>query len=492
MLTPPSRAEARRLRDFFTANGYTEQGVRQQLGTPVPLPSYAPQMPALLARTAGDSTFDLLARSFFLGQPTPAQAAARFPAEVLSLLERCGLFQRTGAAWQPMALLAPCRDLWLASDTFAYRETPQAGDFVMPVNEAALALADFALPCDQGRVLDLCSGNLLHGLAAGAGATVVGSDLNPRAAMFGAFNAALNGRDKVTCATGDLFAPLAGQRFDLILSNPPFVISPGSEHPFRENPLNLDDFCRRLVREVGDHLNEGGFCQIICEWVELDGQPWQERLRDWLSGTDCDAWVLAANRQLPQSYAREWVAETSWEPGPPAAERYAAWLGHLTARGVVAVHGGFIFLRRRSDAENWVSFSRIEAGLPNRPVGAAVEQGFRTRDFLHARGSDTAMLDAGLGLAPGARLTSEAVWRDGTWQPESMMLRIDDGIPVRVGLDANVSALIERVERFPTLAAAIADLAAAQGLPAAEIAGQCLGILRRLLEQGCLIPRGTV
>ena len=489
ILTPPTTDQARRLRDFFVASGYTETGIREQLRARIPLPPYSPQMPALLSRTAGGSTFDLLARCFFLGQPASAEAVAALPADILASLQHCGLLHRDDAGWRPAALLAPCRGLWLASDSFAYRESAHARDYVMPLNEPALALLDFAVSCDGGRVLDLCSGSLLHGLAASTASTVVGSDLNPRAALFGAFNAALNSREGVTCVTGDLFSRLAGQRFDLILSNPPFVISPGSEHPFRENPLELDDFCRRLVGEVGEHLNEGGFCQIICEWAELEGQPWQERLSDWLRDSGCDAWVLAANRQLPQTYAREWVTETSHEPGPPASERYAAWLTHLTARRVVAVHGGLICLRRRSGGENWISFSRIEAGLPDKAIGEAVRQGFGNRDFLRGHQSDAAMLDAGLVIAPGARLASEAVWRDGQWQPDSMVLSVDDGIPVRVGLDPNVAALIDRLERQPTLAGAISDFAGAQGLPAAEIAGRCLGILRRLLEQGCLVPR---
>ncbi|MCG6942502.1 MAG: class I SAM-dependent methyltransferase [Thiohalocapsa sp.] len=489
MLTAPSSDEARRLRDFFLASGYIASGIQAQLAVRIPLPSYSPQMPALLARTAGGSTFDLLTRCFFLGQPASEAAVAVLPADILTLLQRCGLLRRDGAYWRPAALLTPCAGLWLASDTFDYRETAQARDYVMPINEPALTLLDFAVPCDGVSVLDLCSGNLMHGLAAGTDAKVVGSDLNPRAALFGAFNAALNARDDVTCVTGDLFAPVAGERFDLILSNPPFVISPGSDHPFRESPLDLDDFSRRLVGEVGEHLNEGGFCQIICEWVELEGQPWQERLTDWFARSGCDAWVLAANRQLPQTYAREWVVETSHEPGPPAPQRYAAWLEHLTARGVTAVHGGLISLRRRTGGENWISFSRIEAGLPGKPIGAAVRQGFRNRDFLHAHPSDAAILDAGLVITPGARLESKAVWRGGSWHPDAMVLSVDDGVPVRLGLDANVIALMERLEQFPTLGGTIADFARAQGLPIADIQGQCLGILRRLLEQGCLMPR---
>ncbi|NBC12497.1 MAG: methyltransferase [Gammaproteobacteria bacterium] len=489
MLTPPSPQGARRLRDFLAANGYTEAGIRQHLGVRMPLPAYSPQMPALLARTAGDATFDLLARCFFLGQSASDEAVALLPKDLLTLLQQCGLLHRNATGWQPAALLTPCRDLWLASDTFDFRSTPEARSYVMPLNEPALALLDFAVPCDGGRILDLCSGILVHGLGAGAGMEVVGADLNPRAALFGTFNAALNGHGEVRCVTGDLFEPVADERFDLILSNPPFVIAPGNHHPFRDNPLELDDFCRRLVTEVGDHLNEGGVCQLICEWVELENQPWEERLSEWFRACGCDAWILAANRQLPQTYAREWVAETSHEPGPSPGTRYGAWLEHLRTRGVTAVHGGLICLRRRTLGENWTSFGRIEAGLPDKPVGAAVRQGLANRDFLHTHQSDDAMLATGLSITPGTRLASEAVWRGGAWTPESMVLSVDNGVPVRVGLDTNVAALLERLVGFPTLAEAIADFARSQKIDAADIAPQCLGILRRLLEQGCVMPR---
>jgi hypothetical protein len=487
MLRPPTPEQARRLRDFFIANGYTEQGIQEQLGTRIPMPPYAPMMPALLARIAGSSTFDLLARCFFLGQPIAKEAGATLPGDVLTIMHDCDVLHTDRNALRPAALIVPCRGLWLASDTHQQRETAGAKDHVMTVNEPALALLDFAVPVAGERVLDLCSGVLLHGLAAGVGAQVTGADLNPRAALFGNFNAALNEHENVRCVTGDLFEPVAGQRFDLILSNPPFVISPGSGYSFRENPQALDDFCRRLVREVSNHLQEGGFCELICEWVELEDRPWEARLADWFRDTGCDVWVLAANRQLPQTYVRDWVAETSYEDDQPSDERYTAWLGHLIERGVTAVHGGLICMRRRS-GDNWTSFSRIEQGMPSKPVGAAVLQGFHNRDFLHAHRSDATFAQTRLAVAPGARLESKSAWREGDWRPDSMILSVEDGVPVRVGLDPNVMALIQRVARCPTLAEAVADFADAQGMPVDKIAEQCLGILRRLLEQGCLVP----
>ncbi len=277
----------------------------------------------------------------------------------------------------------------------------------MTLNQPALTLLDFAVPRTGGELLDLRSGILLHGLAAGESCRrVVGSDLNPRARMFGAFNAALNGRSNVECVTGDLFSAVQGQCFDLVLSNPPFVLSPGNHFLFRDNPLELDGFCRQLIEQVGDDLNEGGLCRLICEWVEITGQSWQDRLAEWFDGAGCDVWVLSANRQSPSTYARDWVYETGLYSGEDLHQRYDAWLGHLVRHNVEAIHGGLIFLRRRTGA-NWVSFDQIEEGSDGRPLGAAAERGFAVRDFLQAHQRDADLFGARLRIvarrAPGVQ-----------------------------------------------------------------------------------------
>ena len=488
MLNPPNSDDALRLRDYFRAVGYTHEGLHDVLGIRFPLPSYSPQMPMLLARTARKSPFDILARCFFLARPISASDADIIPQEVLIILQTCGLLVSDRPGWRASALLSPCRGLWLASDTYEQRESAGGREHVTAISQPALALLDFAIAEPTGELLDLCSGTLVHGLAAGGSCRrVVGSDLNPRARMFGAFNAALNGRTNVDCVTGDRFSALGGQLFDLVLSNPPFVLSPGDEFLFRDNPLELDGFCRRLIGEVPGHLKDGGFCQLICEWVEIAGQSWEERLAEWFVGSGCDVWVLAANRQLPTTYARDWVYESGMYGAGDLDARYDEWLEHLSRRNVKAIHGGLIFMRRRA-ADNWVSFGRIEDSSGGESVGAAVRQGFAARDFLQAYREDKDLLGARLRIAPGACLEYQAHWRSGAWEPERMVLRVEGGIPVRVGLDANVRSLIERLERFATLREVIEDLSVDVGLPAQAIETDCLQMLRRLVDQGCLVP----
>ena len=80
---------------------------------------------------------------------------------------------------------------------------------------------------DVARGLDL-------GCGAGTGALslaaqvdrVIGTDINPRAVALSRINAALNGIGNVEFREGDMFAPVAGENFDLIISQPPFVSTP--------------------------------------------------------------------------------------------------------------------------------------------------------------------------------------------------------------------------------------------------------------------------
>ena len=76
-----------------------------------------------------------------------------------------------------------------------------------------------------GRVLDLCTGSgVLAITAASRGAAATAVDVSRRALLSVRLNARLNGV-RVRVARGDLFVPVAGERFDCIVSNPPYVPS---------------------------------------------------------------------------------------------------------------------------------------------------------------------------------------------------------------------------------------------------------------------------
>ncbi|HEY8337329.1 MAG TPA: 50S ribosomal protein L3 N(5)-glutamine methyltransferase [Tardiphaga sp.] len=126
-------------------------------------------------------------------------------------------------------------------------------------------------------VLDLCTGSgCLAILAARAfpNARIDAVDLSKDALAVAARNVADYGLDeRITLYQGDLFKPLRDTRYDLIISNPPYVDAQGMADLPREclfEPrMAFDggtdgiDLVRRIVEEAGDHLNPGG--GLLCE-----------------------------------------------------------------------------------------------------------------------------------------------------------------------------------------------------------------------------------
>src|SRR5262249_6018465 len=154
--------------------------------------------------------------------------------------------------------------------------------------------------------------------------------------------------ENIEFLTGDTFEPVRRRKFDLIVANPPFFITPSKGQMFCDNNMDLDQFCRRLAREAPLHLNEGGYFQLLCEWAQIEGQSWQERVTEWLQGQGCDAWVIKQTTTEVSAYAQDRFREsTHYSPDKDAAI-FAEWMEYYRLRKVEAVNGGLIAMRRRS------------------------------------------------------------------------------------------------------------------------------------------------
>jgi methylase of polypeptide subunit release factors len=77
-------------------------------------------------------------------------------------------------------------------------------------------------------MLDLGTGQGFHAMvAAGHCGRIIATDVNPRALTFARWGIEANAIDNVDLRQGSLFEPVASEApFDLIVSNPPFIISP--------------------------------------------------------------------------------------------------------------------------------------------------------------------------------------------------------------------------------------------------------------------------
>jgi len=112
-------------------------------------------------------------------------------------------------------------------------------------------------------VLDMGTGSGVCALAAARRARrVVAVDVSPAAVRCARLNALLNGLDdRVDVREGDLFAPLDGERFDLVLFNPPFLIGAPKDH--RDAAWRSEDAARRFAAGLGEHLKPHGAALVL-------------------------------------------------------------------------------------------------------------------------------------------------------------------------------------------------------------------------------------
>lgn len=169
------------------------------------------------------------------------------------------------------------------------------------------------------RALDLCTGSgCLAILLAEAfqDADIVATDLSGEALAVARGNVAGYGlSDRVQLVQSDLFEALQGERFDLIISNPPYVTAEAvdsfpPEYAAEPEMAHLGgadglDLVRRILREAGDHLKPGG--SLIVE-VGQERTPLEEEFPDtpflWLDTEMSEGEVFRLTREeLPAAIA---------------------------------------------------------------------------------------------------------------------------------------------------------------------------------------------
>ena len=119
------------------------------------------------------------------------------------------------------------------------------------IQSPSVTLAKLAVRRRVQKALDLGTGCGIQALLAAKHAErVVATDVNPRALAFARFNARLNGIDNIEFRLGNVFEPVEGERFGLLVANPPYVISPDASYAYRDSDEPADELCRRIVADA--------------------------------------------------------------------------------------------------------------------------------------------------------------------------------------------------------------------------------------------------
>ncbi|WP_255467121.1 DUF7059 domain-containing protein [Aeromicrobium senzhongii] len=331
-----------------------------------------------LRATADGSSLSTLIRLFQLQAPVPRSAAEAAFGPAWTAAQALGLVTVDGDEARALLDLRPYgdeeHDWWVVCDLtpgLDGRENPRDPLYVLGISEASSSLAQLTVRPQVGRALDLgtgCGVQALH--LTGHARDVVATDVNPRAVELAALTAALNGLD-VDVRAGSLFEPVADERFDLICTNPPFVVSPpeGDRLVYRETGFPGDEVVRRIVMGADRHLNDEGWCQLLAAWIHEDGVPWQERLAAWIEPTGLDAWVVQRERVDLPEYAEMWLADAGLRHAPGHVERYDRWLSWFAEQGTEAMGFGWITLRKAGRDVPQVRIEEWTAPVAQ-PVGA--------------------------------------------------------------------------------------------------------------------------
>jgi methylase of polypeptide subunit release factors len=466
------------------AAGYTVDGVAELLGADAHAAlGRGVWWPALRACDAAGGPLATLVRLFLLGaDESPQRVAEAFPTAGLAALTAEGVLVDTGETVRAILDIRPYSDFLVVSDQdAALRAGPLHRDHVLGIGGASVSLARAVVRTPARRALDLgtgCGVQALH--LDGHCDQIVATDTNERALAMAAATARLNGMSW-ELRHGSLFEPVAGERFDLIVSNPPFVVGAGDmDYIYRDSGVAGDGLCRSIIEQVADHLNPGGTAHIMANWI-VRGDDWSARVRDWLAGTGLHAWVVQRELADPVSYVALWLADAG-EPTEQAARRGGAWLDWFAEQGITGIGMGLISLRVPAGGER--PEQTCEEILDEPVTGSEVDAFFARRAFLR-RTTDEALLATRLSTAP-VLLEEQFLPGEHGWQQIGAAVRRPGGPAAVIGVDEVLRALLAGCRGEVPLGALIDLLAAHHGVDAAALAEAALPEVRVAIARGIL------
>ena len=445
-------------------------------------------VPATRALAGRDDPLATLTRLWLLQQPVPRTPLEQALPGMVEPLVAAGILAVDADQVQALADLRPYAtddgDYWVAADLTPNLDSqvrPIRPDHVLGVSAASASLAQLTIRQPVGRALDLGTGCGVQSLHLARHAEqVVATDLNHRALDLARITFALNGI-AVDLRPGDLYAPVSEGGFDLIVTNPPYVMSPPRDArlTYREGGEPGDALVERVVVEGAVHLAEGGVLQVLGSWAHVRGQDWTDRVGGWVARTGCDAHVVQREVLDPYAYIEVWLADAGLTGSATYAERYSAWCDYFDVLCIEAVGLGLLTLWRTARPPS----VRIE-DWPHpveQPIAAALAAGLGAAARLSAMTDDDILATRWL-LADD--VVEQTTGRPGSADPEHIVFRQQRGFRRAVALDTATAGILGACDGELTLARIAASVASLLEVAPETLTRETVERVRTLMGDG--------
>lgn len=498
----PVAEVATELAHALSSAGFTADGIAGHLGPEYTEALHRGEPAAVALGASGDSGLDHLIRIFVLHEHVPATLlsdvlGARLAAKLLdSGVAETDEHGTVFVAYDIRPHVIVGRNRLVFSDVDASLVDHVPGpDHVLGVGSASLSLLHSTPTSPVGSVLDLGTGSGVQLLGQlDSAERIVATDVHERALdLARATVTAAGATQRVDLRGGSWFEPVAGECFDRIVANPPFVVGlPEVGHVYRDSGLNLDGASELVVSQVTEHLNPGGTAHLLAAWVHQGEESWQQRVASWLPDTGVAAWIIQRDVADPALYVSTWLTDESVDVrSAEGRARSREWLQHFHDNEVTGIGFGFVAIQRIGDDEPSDILAEDMSQPVVDPLGPEVEEYFARVEWLR-------------GLVPGELETKHVQLRPGVaredialpdteigmgFERAALRLTRTDGPRWQHDIDEHLAAIVAGLNpQGLSIGETIGLYAAAQGYDEAALVDAALPAIVDLIRHGLLIP----
>jgi SAM-dependent methyltransferase len=354
------------------------------------------------------------------------EARAALGNSLVTRLIDVSLIQEEGEwLFSPFYIKLVMNRLYILCDDQTHR-----GSAVMGVGETTGALCQAVWPLQPtGRVLDLgCGAGTVGLLLASHANQVVGTDINPRAVVFSRVNAAINGIDNIRFVEGDGFSAIAGQRFDLIVSQPPFVSLPAESNfaTFMHGGLRGDELAMSWISAVPHYLGPTGRAVFLTQWPDEEGL--ELRIRATLNCEELNLLLVRCPAIDADDLSMLHALNEHFELGADFERMAILRRDHLERLGIRGVCTSFTVIERIiGGTHGWTAVIEMPSASTISLSSLRIDKALRKQNLL----------------------------ADGTEAIESATLRIPAGVVFAEEYSPDDPPKRRRIVRLPSLATAI-------------------------------------